>query len=120
MEHLAALIDGGVRVAIDNLECPLSVLERHLLILVALRDDLLLALSVSGRCVIVVQLQLLLLTEPLCKLLDLPTLLGGYGAWSCVPGTIACPRCWWRVVVGNCHCAGHDPHQLLLLQLWEH
>jgi hypothetical protein len=77
VELLVALILArvGVRVAIDTIECPLGVLELHLLLLVALGGNLLLAFPLLGRCAIVVWLLLLLLTELLYELLDVLALL---------------------------------------------
>jgi hypothetical protein len=77
VELLVALILArvGVRVAIDTIERPLGVLELHLLLLVALGGNLLLAFPLLGRCAIAVWLLLLLLTELLYELLDVPALL---------------------------------------------
>jgi hypothetical protein len=76
VELLAALVIAsvGVKVGIDSLECPLSVLELHLL-LITLRGNLLLAFLLAGRCAVAAWLLLLLLTELHCELLDLLTLL---------------------------------------------
>jgi hypothetical protein len=51
MELLAALVIAGVtvRVTVDGLEHPLGILELHLLLLVALRGNLLLAFPLMGR-----------------------------------------------------------------------
>jgi hypothetical protein len=77
VELLVALIVTGVRVgvAVDGLECPLSVLELNLLLLVALGGNLLLAFPLLGRCAVTPRLLLLLLVELLYELLDLPALL---------------------------------------------
>jgi hypothetical protein len=71
------LVGAGVRVGVvvDSLERPLGVLEFHLLLLVAFGGNLLLTFPLSGRRAIVAWLLLLLLTELLCKLLDLPPFL---------------------------------------------
>jgi hypothetical protein len=72
-----AIIGAGVRVGvvIDDLERPLGVLELHLLLLVALGGNLLLALPLPRRRAITTRLLLLLLAELLHELLDLPALL---------------------------------------------
>jgi hypothetical protein len=77
VELLAALIVAGlgVRVAVDDLDRPLGVLELHLLLVVALMGNMLLAFPLVGRRAVVVLL-LLLLMELLYKLLDLSALLG--------------------------------------------
>jgi hypothetical protein len=77
VELLAVLVGAGVivGVAVDSRERPLDVLERHLLILAALRGDLLLVLPLPGRCAIMARLQLLLLMKLFCELLDLSVLL---------------------------------------------
>jgi hypothetical protein len=79
VELLAALVGVGVRVgvAVDNLQCPFSVLECHLLVLllVILLDNLLLAFLAPRGHAIATRLLLLLLTELLCKLLDFSALL---------------------------------------------
>jgi hypothetical protein len=64
----------GVGVVVDILEHLLGVLEWHLLILllVALLDDMLLALPMPRRHAITTCLLLLLLTELLRELLDFP------------------------------------------------
>jgi hypothetical protein len=78
---LAALVVAGFRVrvgvAVDNLDRPLGILEHHhLLIIITLTGNLLLVFPLVGRHAIIVQLLLLLLTELLRELLDLPALLG--------------------------------------------
>jgi hypothetical protein len=77
VELLVALVGAGVRVrvAVDSLERPLGIMELHILLLVALRGDLLLALSLLERRAITVRLLLLLLAELLHELLDLLTVL---------------------------------------------
>jgi hypothetical protein len=54
VELFAVLVSAGVIVgaAVDSHERPLDVLERHFLILAALRGDLLLVLPLPGRCAI--------------------------------------------------------------------
>jgi hypothetical protein len=51
VEHLVALVGAGVRVrvVIDGLKRPLGILECHLLIVVALQDDLLLSPPTAGE-----------------------------------------------------------------------
>jgi hypothetical protein len=51
VEHLAMLVGAGLRVGvvIDRIQCPLGILEIHLLILVHLRVHLLFALPLTGR-----------------------------------------------------------------------
>jgi hypothetical protein len=77
VELLGAVIGVGIRVGvvIDCLERYLDVLELHLLLLVALRGNLLLAFPLLGRCAVVARLLLLLLVELLRELPDLPALL---------------------------------------------
>jgi hypothetical protein len=77
VELLAVLIITGVRVevAIDGPKCPLGILELHLLLLVALKGNLLPAFPLPVRHAIVAWLLLLLLAELLRELLDLPALL---------------------------------------------
>jgi hypothetical protein len=77
IELLATLVGAGVgvRVAIDALDRPHGVLELHLLLLIALGGNLLLALPLSGRHSITARLLLLLLPELLRELFDLPALL---------------------------------------------
>jgi hypothetical protein len=62
----------GVRVAIDDLNFPLGILELHLILLVTLVGNLLLAFPLVGRCAVTAWLLLLLLAELLHELLDLP------------------------------------------------
>jgi hypothetical protein len=70
VEQLAMLIVTGfrVRVAVDDLDRPLGVLEVHLLLLVALAGNLLLAFPLAGRHAVAVWL---LLTKLFHELLDL-------------------------------------------------
>jgi hypothetical protein len=70
---LVALVVTGlrVRVAVDDLDHPLGVLELHLLLLVALVGNMLLGFPLAGRHSIAVWLPLLLLVELLHELLDL-------------------------------------------------
>jgi hypothetical protein len=77
MELLAALVVARfrVRVAVDDLDRPLGILELHLL-LITLVGHLLIAFSLAGRHAVVAQLLLLLLAELLHELLDLSALLG--------------------------------------------
>jgi hypothetical protein len=63
----------GVRVAIQGLQCPLGVLELHLLVFLLLGVHLLFALSLAGRRAFLVRL-LLLFMELFCELIDLSTL----------------------------------------------
>jgi hypothetical protein len=79
----------GVGVVVDDLDCPLGVLEVHLLLLIAPQGNLLLAFPQTGRRAIAAWLLLLLLRELLCKLLDLPSLLGvvAPGVVHRAPGT---------------------------------
>jgi hypothetical protein len=64
-----------VRVAIDDLDRPLGILELHHLV-VALVGNLLIAFPLVGRCAVVAWLLLLLLAELFRELLDLLALLG--------------------------------------------
>jgi hypothetical protein len=75
VELLAVLIDAGVGVVVDSLQCPLGVLEVHLLLLVALGSNLLLALSQLRRSAVMVRLLDLPLIELLYECLDLSALL---------------------------------------------
>jgi hypothetical protein len=76
VELLAALVFTGleVRVAIDDLDHPLGILELHLLI-VALMGNVLHAFPLATRRAVTVGLLLLLLVELLRELRDLSTLL---------------------------------------------
>jgi hypothetical protein len=78
VELLAALVFTGlgVRVAIDDLDHPLGILELHLLLIVALMGNVLHALPLATRRAVTVGLLLLLLVELLRELRDLSTLLG--------------------------------------------
>jgi hypothetical protein len=78
MEHPTMLVVAGfeVRVAVDDLDRPLGILELHLLLVVTLMGNVLLAYLLAGRRAIVARLLLLLLVELLHDLLDLPTLIG--------------------------------------------
>jgi hypothetical protein len=69
------LVVTGLRVGVtvDGLHLPLGILECHLLILVLLGVHLLFALPLAGRCAFLAWL-LLLLTELIRELLDLPAL----------------------------------------------
>jgi hypothetical protein len=77
VELLVVFVGAGVkvRVAVDNLERPLGVLELQLLLLVAVGGNLLLAFPLLGRRAIASWLLLLLLAELLRKLLDILALL---------------------------------------------
>jgi hypothetical protein len=96
MELLTMLVvtGFGVGVAVDDLDRPLGVLELHLLIavVVALMGNVLNAFPLAGRHAIVVRLLLLLLTELLCELLGLPTLLS-----AVAPGVVH--RALWPTLV---------------------
>jgi hypothetical protein len=98
----------GVRAAIDDLDHPLGVLELHLLLIVTLMDNLLLACPLVRRHAVAARL---LLMEVLCELLDLPTLLGivALGVVHRAPQTA--PRRCWKATMAACHRVGHDPHQ---------
>jgi hypothetical protein len=63
-------------VAVDDLDHPLGILELHVLLLVTLTGNLLLAFPLARRCAAAAWLLLLLLMELLHELLDLLTLLG--------------------------------------------
>jgi hypothetical protein len=63
-------------VAVDDLDHPLGILELHVLLLVTLMGNLLLAFELARRCAAAAWLLLLLLMELLHELLDLLTLLG--------------------------------------------
>jgi hypothetical protein len=78
VELLAPLLVAGlrVRVVVDDLDHPLGILELHLLLVIALTGNVLLAFPLVGRHAIMTGLLLLLLTELLCKLVDLLALLG--------------------------------------------
>jgi hypothetical protein len=77
VELLAVLIGTrvGVGVVVHYLERPLGVLELHLLLLVTLGGNFLLALPPLGRSGITTWLLLLLLAELFHELHDLPALL---------------------------------------------
>jgi hypothetical protein len=115
VQLLVALIiagfEVGVRAAVDDLDHPLGVLELHLLLIVALMDNLLLACPLVRRHAVAARLLLLLLMEVLCELLDLLTLLGvvALGVVHRAPQTA--PRCYWKATMAACHRVGHDPHQ---------
>jgi hypothetical protein len=70
------LIVAGLRVGlvIDDLQCPPSILELHLYVLLLQWVDFLCALPLMGRCAILSRLLLHLLTQLFCELLDLPAL----------------------------------------------
>jgi hypothetical protein len=76
-------------VAIDDHDRPLGVLELHLLHLVALVGNMMLAFLLVGRCAVVARLLLLLLAELLYELLDLLALLEAVapGVVHRAPGT---------------------------------
>jgi hypothetical protein len=78
MELLVALIVIGLRVgvAVDNIDRLLDTLELHLLLVVALTGNVLLACPLVRRHAVAAGLLLLLLAELLHKILDLPTLIG--------------------------------------------
>jgi hypothetical protein len=82
---LAVLVVTGLRVgmAVDDLGRPLGIPELHLLLVIALTGDVLLAFPLAGRRSITVGLLLLLLAEWLHELLDLSELLG-----VVVPGVV--------------------------------
>jgi hypothetical protein len=88
MEHLAMLIGAGVGagVVIEGFQCPLGILVIHLVILVMLWIHLLFALPLMRRHIVLVWLLLLLLTDLLHKLLDLPGTPRRCGTCSCAPG----------------------------------
>jgi hypothetical protein len=69
------LVDTRVGVAVDVLQCPLGILELHLLLLLSLGADLLFALLLTGRHAFMAQLLFHLFTVFLCELLDFPALL---------------------------------------------
>jgi hypothetical protein len=77
VELLTTLVGAGVgvRVVIDGLECPLGVLELHVLLFVTLRGNMLLAFLLPGRRAVMAWLLLLLLMKLLRKLPDLTALL---------------------------------------------
>jgi hypothetical protein len=77
VELLAMLVVTGlgVRVVVDDLDCPLRVLELHLLLVVALMGNMPLAFPLAERRAVMVGLLLILLVELFHKLLDLPALL---------------------------------------------
>jgi hypothetical protein len=77
VELLAMLVVTGlrVRVVVDDLDCPLGVLELHLLLVVALVGNMPLAFPLAERRAVMVGLLLILLVELFHKLLDLPALL---------------------------------------------
>jgi hypothetical protein len=78
VEVLAALVVTGlaVGVALDDLNRHLGIPELHLHLIVALSGNVLFAFPLVGRRAVTVELLLLLLTELLRELLDLPALLG--------------------------------------------
>jgi hypothetical protein len=77
VELLTVLIVTGfeVEVAIGDLDCPLGILEHHLLLVVPHMGNVLLAFSLAGRQVAAARLLLLLLMELLHELIDLLALL---------------------------------------------
>jgi hypothetical protein len=81
VELLAPLLVAGlrVRVVVDDLDHPLGILELHLLLVIALTGNVLLAFPLVGRHAIMTGLLLLLLAELLCKLPDLLALLSVVG-----------------------------------------
>jgi hypothetical protein len=85
VELLAALVvvGIGVRVAIDDLDHPFGILELHLLLVIALMSNVLLAFPLVGRRAITVWLLFLQLVELLRELLDVSALLG-----AVVPGVV--------------------------------
>jgi hypothetical protein len=86
----------AVRVAIDSLERPLDILELHLLLLVILGGNLLLAFLLPGRRVVTTRLPLLLLMKLLHEILDLPALIH-----AVVPGVVyRAPRTTLIIVKG--------------------
>jgi hypothetical protein len=104
----------GVRVgvAVDDLDCPLGILELHIMLLIALMGHLLLAFPLVGRCAIAARLLLLLLMKLLRELLDLPALLD-----TVVPGVVH--QALWTALIAvatTCRLVGHDPHQPLQQQ----
>jgi hypothetical protein len=130
VELLAALIVAGVGVgvgvAVDSLECPLGILELHLLFLVALGGNLLLAFPLAGRRVITARLLLLLLAELLREHLDLPALLHtvaprvGYRApWTALVAVRGLPQplvTSWAMTPTNCYnSSGSSGQQLIIV-----
>jgi hypothetical protein len=99
-----------VKVVVDDLDRPLGVLKLHLLLVVALTGNMLLAFPLAGRCAIMVGLLLLLLAELLRELLDLPTLLGAVGPGvvhrALRPALIATKRLAWLLVGHYCDSGG--------------
>jgi hypothetical protein len=132
VELLAPLVVVGlkVRVAIDDLDHPLGILELHLLLVIALVGNVMFAFPLAVRCAVTAGLLLLLLSELLQKLLDLPAFLddvvpgvvhraprltlitvGGLAqslvaVWAAAPTSRCCESgdsgsiCHWLVVVG--------------------
>jgi hypothetical protein len=111
VEHLARLVDArvGVGVAVDGLQCPLGILELHLLILALLWIHLLFALILVGMCAILMRL-LLLLTELFRELLNFPAL-SGVVAHGVMHRALHCRHRCWTLDGGACSFTGHDPHQ---------
>jgi hypothetical protein len=94
-----ALVDTGVGVAGDVLQCPLGILELHLFLLLSLRADLLFALLLTGRHAFMAQLLLHLFAVFLCELLDFPAFLD-----VVVPGVVHRALC--ATVVAVLHLTG--------------
>jgi hypothetical protein len=122
VEYLATLVRARVAigVAIDGLQCPLGVLELHLLVLILLRIHLLFSLPLMGRRAFLALLLLHLHMELLRELLYLKALLS-----TVVPGiairashdTVIIVRClmgllvtsWTMAPTCRCNCSGGCP-----------
>jgi hypothetical protein len=79
-------------VVVNDLDHALGILELHLLLVVALMSNVLLAFMLAGRHVVAVRQLLLLLTELLRELLDPLALLG-----TVAPGVVQ--RAPWPAII---------------------
>jgi hypothetical protein len=104
VELLTVLVVTGLRigVAIDSLDRPLGILKLHLLLVIALTSNVLLAFPLMGSCAVAAGLLLLLLVELLRELLDLSALLGtvapGVVHWAPWPTLVTTEGLAWLLV----------------------
>jgi hypothetical protein len=101
VELLTVLVVTGLRVgvAIDSLDRPLGILKLHLLLVIALTSNMLLAFPLMGSCAIAAGL---LLVELLRELLDLSALLvtvaPGVVHWAPWPTLVTTEGLAWLLV----------------------